>query len=329
MATLRKLLPTGYQVSKPATWGGGKEDGMNGASVILNDGLGPSLVLAAVYTNSPMDSCKGWEPYCKVQPDGSFLITINERRDNRHPNDPKAGIDNSVEIHWKDGRAISLMSFNTAQQKDYPRARPKPILSTATLLKMAKSDQWGWPAKPPTQTAPPVKITAAPPVVPLAQTLATLKTVLPGHPQASKPVTWGGGEEGMNSASYVVNDGKGAAQVGVSLTTTEPITKCAEEGYAHCTVRSDGSVLSWTKDEPSYGDARQSINGVLGNVLQISYPDGRQIHVWSYNGPSEKDNKHTRAKPIYSIDQLTAIASSQQWVFPGGLKSVGGANPHK
>jgi hypothetical protein len=278
-------VPSNLQVSKPGTWGGGKDEGLNGASLILNDGKGASQVTAAVYTNSPMENCDGWEGYCKVRPDGSFLITINERRDVREPNNPKAVVDNSVEIHWKDGRAISLASYNAVEEKGSDRTRPKPILSVATLLKMAESDQWGYPAKPPTPTGAPVTTTVLPPVVPVASTLSTLKKVLPGNPQLTKPQTRGGGKEGFNGASYVANDGKGAAQIDVLLTTDTPVKKCPDEGLAHCTVRADGSVLTWTKEEPSYSDGRQSVNGITGNFIQLYFPDGRRINLTAFNGP--------------------------------------------
>jgi hypothetical protein len=81
-------------------------------------------------------------------------------------------------------------------------------------------------------------------------------------------------------------------------------------------------VLSWSKDAPTYADERNSVEGVLSNVVTINHPNGRSISMTSYNAPQEKGSKHTRVKPAYTTDQLTAMADSKLWKFPGGRSAT-------
>jgi hypothetical protein len=141
--------------------------------------------------------------------------------------------------------------------------------------------------------------------------------VLPGTPQLTKPQVWGGGNEGFNGAAYVTNDGKGASRADVMLTTEPVVSKCTGEGLQHCKVRSNGSVLTWSTEEPAYSQGRNT-DGVVSNIIEVHNPDGRYITMTSYNAPQEKGAKHTRVKPAYTVEQLTAMADSKLWKFPGG-----------
>jgi hypothetical protein len=322
LATLQNLLPADLKQTKPHTWG---FDGFNGASVIVDDGKGASLVTATVQTINYKKTCADvGVRNCKIQADGSVLVSYSDEPVYPNGGNPGGVITNRVELYRPDGSNVNLMSLNGPQEKDAEHTRPKPLFSVAQLTKLADSELWGFPPKQsvPTPTGGPVSIQAKPPIVPLPTTLATLKKVLPGTPQLIKPNTWGGGNEGFNGAAYVINDGKGASRVDVFLTTDAAVSKCPPEGLQHCTVRSDGSVLSWSKDAPTYADERNSIEGVLSNVITINYPDGRSISMTSYNAPQEKGSKHTRVKPAYTTDQLTAMADSKLWKFPGGRSAT-------
>jgi hypothetical protein len=320
LATLQKLMPATLQVSKPTTWGGGEMD-MNGASIVVNDGKGASLLTATAGYNVKK-TCADAEPgTCTTRADGTVVIAYGLPAVGKST----SAAANAVEVYRPDGSEVTLMNFNAAEEKGSAITRPKPLFSLAALTQFADSKSWGFPVRHsvPTPTGEPAAIKAKPPIVPLAQTLATLRQVLPGNPQVATPTTWGGGNAGFNGAAYVTNDGKGASQVTVMLTTSIPVTKCAGEGLQHCKVRSDGTVLSWSASEPTYSDERQSINGVIGNSVQLYFPDGRQINLTSYNAPAEKNAQHTRTKPAYSVAQLTTMADSTLWKFPGGTTDKG------
>lgn len=317
LATLRKLLPTGLQVSKPKSLDGGL-GGQNSASVVVNDGKGASwLMVTTGYAYGNPTDCSNSLPHtCTMQADGSSLVAMFRDEIIRN-GETKAPSSNEVMLTRPDGTQVSLSSYSSGGEGS-PATRQQPLFSLAELTKLAGSKLWGYPPKMAIPESTPA--TPKPPVVPLQATLATLKKVIPGNPQLSQPETRGGGTNGYNGASYLTNDGKGASQVDVMLTTSAPVKKCQDErGLANCKVRSDGSVLAWAKNVPSYDDSRQAKYGIVGNFIQLYLPDGRTISLSSFNGLGEKAQaKHTRATPAYTVEQLTKMADSKLWVFPGG-----------
>jgi len=319
LAALRKLVPAGLQVSKPTSMDGGL-GGQNSASVVVNDGKGASwLMVTTGYAYGNPTDCSNSLPHtCTIQADGSALVALFRDEIVRNGKVKEAS-SNMVELTRPDGTQVALTSMSAAGEGSVA-TRKQPLFSLAELAKLAASKSWGFPPKM-TITEPPAA-EPKPPVVPLPATLATLKKVIPGHPQLSQPYTWGGGKNGFNGASYVINDGKGASAVTVMLTTEDPVKKCqSERGLANCKVRSDGSVLTWAKNVPSYSDSRQQKYGIVGNFIQLYLPDGRNINLSSFNGLGEKPQvKHTRVAPAYTVEQLTKMADSKLWVFPGGTK---------
>jgi hypothetical protein len=143
------------------------------------------------------------------------------------------------------------------------------------------------------------------PAVPVSRTLATLKNVLSSQ-HLSQPKTWTGG---FNGASYVVD---GTSIVTVLVQIDVPKTACTE-GYVECSVRTDGSVVSWTKEEKEI--ARRG--GASCNKVEIAYPDGRRIAMDSCNATKTEDAAPARAKPAFTAQQLLAFAGAAGWEFPG------------
>jgi hypothetical protein len=145
------------------------------------------------------------------------------------------------------------------------------------------------------------------------ETLATLRTLIqaPGL-KLSKPETWG--DKSAFGAAYVVDDGRGASRVDVLLSGGGEEDRCAVPSTA-CTTLPDGSTLFSLAGEPVYPGDR-NVDGVLSNYVLRRLPDGRIISLTSYNAPAEKGAPHTRAKPLYSVAQLTALAQSKSWTLP-------------
>jgi hypothetical protein len=312
LQTLRALVPQHLkQTSAKASY----VDNRHHTEVVLDDGKGASLLVVEIVTTKPNPGCEGLHGTCTVRPDGSVIASYaNESIVPSAPERDPNGIKNTVvEVFYPDGRLISLYSYNSPE-RIVPHTRANPLLTVQQLTAIANSDQWVFPKEQDGPIKPPGN---GKPSISLEQTQQKLKSVLPSGLQFTRPETWGGGSNGFNAASYVVNDGRGAAQVGVLVQRETPVTKCTGEGPQNCKVRSDGAVIGWSKNEPSYGDERQAINGVLANRVEIHYPDGRSISMTSYNGPTEKNDKHTRAKPMFSTDQLFAMAGKPGWKFPG------------
>jgi hypothetical protein len=151
-----------------------------------------------------------------------------------------------------------------------------------------------------------------PPAVTQQETLATLRKLLPTGLKVSQPRSWGGGFNGFNAASVVVDDGKGAAMVSALVQTTAPKTTCPIT-RAQCTVRADGSVVVSLTETPEY---RRNPGGVVENYVEIYRPNGTMIALTSYNGPQEKRAAHTRPKPALSVAKLISMGDSKLWKFP-------------
>jgi hypothetical protein len=314
LKTLQGLLPSHLKQTAPKS---GFENGLHHAQVVVDDGKGASLLTVQIGTTKPNTSCAGFHGACTVRQDGSVVHSYaNESIYPYEPAKDPWGIKNTVlEIFRPDGRLISIYNYNAPQETEVEHTRANSLFSVRELTNLASSDQWAYPAE---FTGPdPANPGSGKPGVPLQQTQQTLKSVLPRSVQFTRPETWGGGSEGFNAASYVVDDGKGAARIEVLVQYEEPVTKCSGEGPQHCEVRADGVVVGWTKNEPTYGDARQSINGVLANRVELHYPDGRMITMTSYNGPQEKDARRTRSTPMFSTGKLLELAGKPQWKFPG------------
>jgi hypothetical protein len=165
------------------------------------------------------------------------------------------------------------------------------------------------PTKPSAKT-PPAKAGRVTP----KQTLATLRSLLEASGLSlSKPETWGGGD--YAGAAYVANDGKGAARVDVMISGGSEANPCVPVRQG-CSTLPDGSVLFTSKEEPVYSDGRQAQYSVVGNLVTLYRPDGRNINLTSYNAPAEKDHQHTRPKPILSVGELSTLAKSKSWKLP-------------
>ena len=316
LETLRQLVPDKLKVSAPQS---SDDNGLHRASVIVDDGKGASLLTVAIQTAAANNSCAGLHGSCTVQPDGSVVVSYaNESIFPYEPKKNPGGVKNTVvEIFRPDGKMISLYSYNAPKEADVKHTRATPIFSVADLSKMAASKLWVVPGKHVGATKrDPKNPGTGKPAVPAGQTLQTLKQVLPSNLQFTRPKAWGGGTEGFNAASYVINDGNGLSQVDVLVMYEVPVTKCAGEGPQHCRVRSDGAVIGWSKEVPEY-PAGRNVDGVVSNIVEIHYPNGRSISMTSYNAPQEKGAAHTRTKPAFTTDQLITMAGNQAWKFPG------------
>jgi hypothetical protein len=320
LKTLVKLLPPKLLLEKGGA--GADEFGIT-VTAYVNDGKAISLLSVRVSGPGVYSPCI--EPKtdrCVTRPDGSKLSAFENEPVYDKGNNPGGVLFNRLTVQRAGTETVSLTSFNAMAEKESTATRATPALSIAQLTKIADSPIWRFPAKPVAQPSGPAKPNpkdpgAGKPGVPALQTLQTLKKVLPAGLSLSRPESWGGGTEGHNGAAYLVNDGKGLARVDAFVTREMPVTKCtSERSTTFCEVR-DGYVVGWEKNSPTYSDARQAKDGVISNRVEIHYPDGRMITMTSYNGPQEKLAKHTRVKPVFTTEQLLAMAANKAWKFPG------------
>jgi len=148
LATLKKMLPATIKVSEPKTWGDSR---FTAASVTVDDGKGLAEVSVLVEGGITQKTCPTENSRaCQVLTDGSVLVSsrMEPAYQPGHPND-RGVSSNSVELYRPDGVKISLMNFNSRDEKGSPKTRPEPPFSVAQLTSMARSPLW--------QAAPVVK----------------------------------------------------------------------------------------------------------------------------------------------------------------------------
>ncbi|MFC9688141.1 hypothetical protein ACFTSF_06340 [Kribbella sp. NPDC056951] len=142
-----------------------------------------------------------------------------------------------------------------------------------------------------------------PPASP-AQTLQTLKALLPAGLSTSGDKTWG---DDFIAVGLLVDDGKGKAWLEVSVQTVKYDPDCINQPESqNCQVRPDGTVLR------SYvgSDGEGTLNSVI-----LEYPDRRAISLTSTNSLALK-TPATRPEPPLSIDQLLEMVDNNSWSFP-------------
>jgi hypothetical protein len=143
------------------------------------------------------------------------------------------------------------------------------------------------------------------------ETLQTLRSLVPAGLKVSQPRTWG---DNFIAASYIVDDGNGGSLLEVQVMTRKSQTSCANEAHPeNCTIRPDGTIVL-TEHQP--GGSVRGMQVAAVSAVQVRYPDGRIIVVSNANSTAWKKAPITRAKPLLTVAQLTALADSTAWGFP-------------
>ncbi len=94
---------------------------------------------------------------CTRNADGSTLFTLTEQPEYAGSRNVYGVVSNYVALRLKDGRFISLTSYNVPAEKGTPRTRTKPLFTVAQLTTMVESQAWKFPPKAPTGKADPKK----------------------------------------------------------------------------------------------------------------------------------------------------------------------------
>lgn len=197
-----------------------------------------------------------------------------------------------------------------------PAANPSVTASTKPSTKPSEKPSTGPSGKTEGKTsAKPTSGGNAGSLAAQKQALSTLRTLLkaPGR-QLSAPQTWGDAGN-FAGAGIVVDDGKGGGYVSVALSSGDVYDPCTGT-HGGCTTLPDGSIIRSMKDQPEYSDSRQAKEGVLSNSVELYHPNGRTISIICFNAPAEKGERHTLAKPVLTVAQLTTLAKSTAWKFP-------------
>jgi hypothetical protein len=121
----------------------------NAASVLVDDGKGKSYVEAFVTYEVPtVKKCgvEGAPNHCTVLPGGGVAGWDKNSPEYSDARQDKEGVlANRAEIHYPDGRSISITSYNAVEEKGSKHTRPKPAISAEKLLQMAGDKDWKFP----------------------------------------------------------------------------------------------------------------------------------------------------------------------------------------
>ena len=146
LATLRSLIAAqGRTLSRPDAWGGNPDDGFNAAAYVVDDGKGASRVDVLVSGGGEENRCATAAPGCTTLPDGSTLFTMTEQPEYPGNRNTDGVTSNYVALHLRDGRNISMTSYNAPAEKGSRHTRQKPLFSVSELTTMVRSKAWKFP----------------------------------------------------------------------------------------------------------------------------------------------------------------------------------------
>ncbi|MGW0828229.1 hypothetical protein [Streptomyces sp. NPDC002845] len=309
LSTLKQLLPEG-EVSDEGARGTDEELGPF-AHLVYDDGEGESAIGVSLGRMEPgsqeareTTTCpdKRLVPYddCNTSElsDGSVLMVFQGYE---YP-------DRRVETkHWlaelitPQGHHIGVSAWNARAQKDAPISRPEPALSPAQLQKVAEAPEW----RAAIDTIPenPKGEGAEEPGFPPGVDSAAIRKTLIGLLPEGVDVVGEGGQE-TEYAYIVVDDGQGETFVQINVQPGMSDVEHQLFGPGSETLP-DGTKVT-TRQGP--GD----VPGVVMWTADTMRPGGMRVVISAFNSGTQNDPA-TRDTPALTIEQLKAMAVSEQW----------------
>ncbi|MER5988166.1 hypothetical protein [Streptomyces sp. NPDC001787] len=209
------------------------------------------------------------------------------------------------------GVTVDLRAYNGVLGGGGVATRPKPVLGGDALVELSKSSQWQRLAlalKPDrgdrTDTGkgpgtPPAGGQA--PELDYGTLMPTFLKLLPkGLPVVEKR------HEGGEFAYAVADDGKGRSLVQINV--QRDMRDAADALYAGAETLPDGTRLRTTQQPGEKGG-----EGVVQWTADTMRPDGMRVVVSAFNS-GEQSAPATRDEPALTMEQLTALATSPEWL---------------
>ncbi|MEE1797966.1 hypothetical protein PUR57_04590 [Streptomyces sp. JV176] len=206
-----------------------------------------------------------------------------------------------------DGFLVDASEYNAPAEKGAEISRPDPPLDRARLKALVTSDEWrGTAARLP---APPRGRgpgggggddggSAGRGDVHVGTVFASL---LPAGLKV-----YDQGRQENEFAYAVVDDGKGRGLVQINV---QPgMSGTVGELFGGATTLPDGTQVKATKQRGEKGGA-----GVVQWTVDTIRPDGLRVVVSAFNSGAQ-NTPATRATPALTLEQLTAIATSEKWL---------------
>ncbi|MFH9202369.1 hypothetical protein ACH4KT_33765 [Streptomyces anulatus] len=180
----------------------------------------------------------------------------------------------------------------TSAAKDAGKPSPDPEDAAKTSPGPKDTGKPSAPAKDTGTQAPPLDYTLLMP---------TFRALLPDGLSVGQETDTGG-----EFASVVVDDGEGRSLVQINVQAD--MRGVADDLYGEATTLPDGTLLATSKEPGEKGGA-----GVVWWSADTMRPDGMRVVVSAFNSGAQS-TPATRPEPALTMDQLVALATSQEWL---------------
>ncbi|MFH9242271.1 hypothetical protein ACH4KO_35015 [Streptomyces anulatus] len=180
----------------------------------------------------------------------------------------------------------------TSAAKDAGKPSPDPEDAAKTSPGPKDTGKPSAPAKDTGTQAPPLDYTLLMP---------TFRALLPDGLSVGQETDTGG-----EFASVVVDDGEGRSLVQINVQAD--MRDVADDLYGESTTLPDGTLLATSKEPGEKGGA-----GVVWWSADTMRPDGMRVVVSAFNSGAQS-TPATRPEPALTMDQLVALATSQEWL---------------
>ncbi|WP_329456741.1 hypothetical protein [Streptomyces sp. NBC_01497] len=309
VAAMREVMPAGSMTGVEAT--GVDEVQGPTVSLVYDDHKGPAAVTLAVEGanggTSDRVTCpdKGTVPYdaCarSTLPDGSELMIV---KGYEYPDKREKTKLWTATVATPGGGTVEVQEWNAPTEKDSTISRSEPPLNPDQLKKLVTSDVWREPLRQMSERHP---RTPEPPAVvqgPDGNTLRkTLRSLLPVGIKVTGQDT---GDDG-GYTYLLVDDGQGVTRLEINVQRNMSDVRGQLFGDGSTTLP-DGTQVSRHK-----GPGEKAGTGMVMWRADTMRPDGLRVVVFESNGAQQFGPK-TRTTPALSLDQLTKIATSRQWL---------------
>ncbi|MFE4056021.1 hypothetical protein ACFXP3_06905 [Streptomyces sp. NPDC059096] len=298
---LARLLPEGElsgaveSLNGRATVRGVFEDGDGGAEVSVGlfrvDLTGAEdRVTCPARTYTPYDFCGTTE-----LPDGSRLMILQGYV---YPDRREDTKDWRAVLLTPDGYLVDANAYNAPAEKGAEVSRPEPPLDRARLKELVTSDEWRGTLRRLPAPRPDKETGGARGEVEVATTFASL---LPAGLKV-----YDQGRQDNEFAYAVVDDGQGRSLVQINVQTG--MSDTVADLFGGATTLPDGTQVKVTKQPGEKGGA-----GVVQWTVDTLRPDGLRVVVSAFNSATQ-GSAATRPAPALTVEQLTALATSDKWV---------------
>lgn len=239
----------------------------------------------------------------------------------------------------KSGVTVDIRAYNVVLDKNAKPTRAEPPLGTDPLVALGKAEAWrglavrlkeaveaadtspaatsaasptaSAPSSDPTKPGPrerpenPAKPTAGLPTPSSLDYTRLMPTFLKLLPKGLPVVEQNPSGEG-EYAYVVVDDGKGRSLVQINV--QRDMRDVTGDLYSDATTLPDGTLLATSQQPGEKGGA-----GVVQWTADTMRPDGMRVVVSAFNS-GDQASAATRSEPALTIEQLTALATSPEWL---------------